>query len=300
MKRLSVFIICACVFICAGLSASAIAETVIVMSYAGKVKITPAGKAKEILPSPNMVLKAGDRIKTGRESYMEIAFERKRENIVRIEEKSDVIIKLEGDEKIELIDGEIYTVLKGLKRGEEFQVRTPCAVCGARGTGWNTKTTAKKTDVAVFDDKIFVRGIKPDGSVMEEKYWVNEGFERRIKKFEKPEKMTKMSEKKLKAMKDKMEPPKPPRKPEKKPKKPKAPKKTKEKPSVREKREERVRKIEQIEKKKKAAERAFIKREERREATVDRRDEKRIEALSEKRKKEAADKDRQSTGDISP
>ena len=54
-----------------------------------------------------------------------------------------------------------------------------------------------------FEGKVFTRGINRDGSVMEDDFWVKEGYERTIKKFGKPGKMTKMSKEKLKKMKSK-------------------------------------------------------------------------------------------------
>jgi hypothetical protein len=196
-KRSLAFLLCAGLVFGAFFHAEAASDPVSVVSLAGEVKVTPAGAAKPVACEPKMFLQSGDRIKTGRESYLEIAFDRRRENIVRIEEKSDVVLRLADGEKIELVDGRIFTVLKNLKSGEVFRVRTPCAVCGARGTGWQTKTTGEETDVSVFDGRVLARGIKKDGSAMEREHWIDEGFERKIKKHEKPGDMTKVPDKKI-------------------------------------------------------------------------------------------------------
>jgi hypothetical protein len=149
---------------------------------------------------PDMPLSEGTRIVTGDESYVEIAFDKLRGNIVKVKENSEVVIKLEGDDRIELIDGKMFTLLRNLKRGQAFQVRTPCAVCGARGTGWGVITDSKITDVAVFQGKVFVKGLKRDGSAMDKEYWVERGFERKVKRFKDPGEMLKISDERLAEM----------------------------------------------------------------------------------------------------
>ncbi|RKY42102.1 MAG: hypothetical protein DRP85_04015 [Candidatus Makaraimicrobium thalassicum] len=200
MKKVLILLVCAVCTVWAGASVLASGGTVIVVSYAGDVKVVPAGEIEPVACQPGMLLKEGARIITGEESYVKIAFDRPRSNIVKVKENSEVMIKLEGPDRIELIDGKLFILLRDIKRGETFRVRTPCAVCGARGTGWGVETDGKVADVAVFDGSVFVRSIRKDGSVMEDEYWVERGFERRVEKFERPGRMEKISEARLSAM----------------------------------------------------------------------------------------------------
>jgi|GEM_PF-1041451 len=186
-------------------AAQALERTVRVASYAGDVKIVPVGAAKGEACRVGMKLKAGTRVITGEEASVEVTFDKPGRNVLKIKENSEVVIKLEDADRIDLVDGEIITVLRDLKRGETFRVRTPCATCGARGTGWNTKTDKNITNVAVFDGEIFVRGIKKDGSAMDEEYRVKRGFERKIRKFERPAKMEKISEARFSRMEREVE-----------------------------------------------------------------------------------------------
>ena len=71
-------------------------------------------------------------------------------------------------------------LLKDLPKGSEFKVRTPCAVCGARGTGWLIKTTDKFTEILVFENKVFLQGFNPDGSIRDGDFWTERGFKRTI------------------------------------------------------------------------------------------------------------------------
>ena len=186
MKKIIILLTCAVFAACAFLPVHAAGNPVIVISYAGEVKIIPAGKVASVACRPDMLLAEGTRIVTGEESYVAIALDRPRSNIVKIKENSEVVIKLDSMDKIELIDGKMFTLLRNLKKGRTFRVQTPCAVCGARGTGWCSETDGNITTVAVFKDKVFVRGVNRDGSVMEKEFWVGRGFERKVKKFEHP------------------------------------------------------------------------------------------------------------------
>ncbi|MGB2599056.1 MAG: FecR domain-containing protein [Candidatus Omnitrophota bacterium] len=281
MRKFLIFILCVGFLTGAASFASASDGTVMVVSYAGDVKITPAGSARAVACKPEMILGAGDHIKTGAESYLEVAFERAKDNVVRIEEKSDVIMKLTDEERIELINGEVFAVLSKLERGEEFKIKTPTAVCGARGTGWNTKTDGKVTDVSVFDKRVFVRGIKPDGSVMEKKFWVRKGFERRIKKFEKPERMQKISKRRIEKMKEKA---RDLRKPTGKPKeKPGRKPKEKLKDRARKTREKPERMRSKMKRKDKDISREAFIREERATSIIDRRDDKKLDEIREEK-----------------
>ena len=190
-------------FILTGLpiSASAQASSAKVISYSGNVDIFKTDSVDAVGCAAGMKFKTGDRIKTGAEAYVEMAFDRKSDSIVRVEENSNVVLMLKGNDKIELIDGEILTRLQNMPKGTIFQVRTPSAVCGARGTGWGTKAKGGETTVSSFESTVFVRGVKKDGSPMEGEETVKEGHERKTKKFEKPGKETKVPEKKLEEMK---------------------------------------------------------------------------------------------------
>lgn len=164
-----------------------------VVASSGVVLITPSSTGKEIVPVQGMQLNPGDRVQTKGKSYVDISFDADKKDVVRVGEKTDVIIRIDKKEQLELVDGSLIAVLKGPK-GEAFKIKTPCAVCGARGTGWETKTDSEATEVAVFDDKVFVQGINPDGTPMEEESWVDEGYERKIEKFKEPGEQEKLSE----------------------------------------------------------------------------------------------------------
>lgn len=171
-----------------------------VTSLEGSVMILPSGEALEVKCEKGMLLKSGDRITTGEKSYLEIAFDSEKGNVVKVKENTQVVVRLKGDEKIELIDGELVTSLKNLKKGTEFRIVTPSAVCGARGTGWVTKAGKDLTVISVFDGTVFTLGLEKDGSLMEKEYLTKYGYRREIKRFETPGGLEKISEIDLKDM----------------------------------------------------------------------------------------------------
>jgi len=197
MKKILVLMICA-VFAFSGAAFSA-EETVTVVSFAGDVKITPAGSNSPVACEEGMVLGEGARVITGDGSEVTLAFDKPKRNLVKAKSNTEVVIKLIGAEKIELIDGELFTLLKNLKRGEEFQVRTPCAVCGARGTGWVMITDGVTTWMGVFQNDVWMQGIDPNGNPIGDKFWTGAGFFRVTGQFQLPGGAQKMTQEQLNA-----------------------------------------------------------------------------------------------------
>ena len=74
MKKLLIFSLFLLLLIVSADNSDALKENVIVISYAGDVRIIPTGTIVEVECEPGMFLGTGDRVKTGPESYLEIAF----------------------------------------------------------------------------------------------------------------------------------------------------------------------------------------------------------------------------------
>jgi hypothetical protein len=169
-----------------GLSTLCQAETVQVFAVSGDVKVVPRGRNIGIACEKAMVLQSGDWVKTGSNSSVSLAFDKDGENAVTIEENSLVIVKLDGYFKIQLLTGEIYAILENVEHGETFRVLTPSAVTEATSSGWGAKSDGTYTNVVVFDNKVFICGINKDGSVKKEKFWIEEGYQRKTINFEDP------------------------------------------------------------------------------------------------------------------
>jgi len=178
--------------------------SVSIISYYGRVEITRAGMTDTVPPESGMALNPGDAVRTGKDSYLELSFGELHTRTVRIEERSHVVLLAGENDEVELIDGGVFTVIDKLGKGKTFQVKTPCAVCGARGTAWQTSTDGKTALVSVAQDRVFVKGVNKDGSYMKDVFWVDEGFESKIRKFEKPGKINRITGEKRDLLKSKM------------------------------------------------------------------------------------------------
>ncbi len=148
-----------------------------IISIEGDVRVLPRGWIDWIEADIGMALRGGDRLKTGPNAECSLAFDKKRKNSVGILENSDVIILLKEKEKIEIIEASIYAKLLGLPIGSEFEIKTPTAVCGARGTGLGVKGDKDNTEASAYKNDIYV--INEAG----EEKGIKQGFKRNIDKF---------------------------------------------------------------------------------------------------------------------
>jgi hypothetical protein len=78
--------------------------------------------------------------------------------------------------------GKILVAIKKLEPKSSFVVKTPTAVCGARGTGWSEETSADKTRLCVFEDEVFLQSLDTSGKPKRKKHTASEGTERLIEK----------------------------------------------------------------------------------------------------------------------
>jgi len=177
-----------------GLFLTASAEDAVTVSgIEGTVEVLRAGQAAWQKAELDMLLTSGDSVKTHEESSLELSFDDEGKNLVSIEENTHVVLKLGEREKIELIDGEILALVTRLPKGSVFEIRTPTAVCGARGTGWGGKANKKETVVSCYAKKAYAKGIDKQGNIMEDNLTVPKGFKTVVKLFQKPSKLMKLA-----------------------------------------------------------------------------------------------------------
>lgn len=169
-------------------------SSVNVTDVTGNVEFLAQGAASWETLEKGMRLRSGDSVKTKSKSSATFAFDSRKRNLVTVKQNSHVVLKLAGSEKLELIDGEVFALVKNLPRGSSFEIRTPTAVCGARGTGWGVIASQMETIVRAFENDSYVMGIDESGDIIRKKLIVLEGFETTIKRFQMPSKLTKISD----------------------------------------------------------------------------------------------------------
>jgi hypothetical protein len=169
-------------------------ETVKVISVKGSPKIIKLAANEWVLCKADMVIENGDRIKTLGNEVVEISFAKNGANIIRIEENSDVFVKkTQAPYSVELLNGEVMSLIKNLPKDSAFEIRTPAGLSGSRGTGWRSQTDGLKATFDVFEDSIYAKGIDQAGNVMKEELIVERGWRTIVDKFEKPSRLEKLS-----------------------------------------------------------------------------------------------------------
>lgn len=133
-----------------------------------------------------MQLEAGDKIKTSNIGSTEISFNEDDSNFVRLSENTVAEILLQENEKIDVSEGEIFTSISNLPIGSAFEIRTPTAVSGARGTDWVTKVTSEGTDVEAIDRMSYVKHFQGEGTLSPEMTLIQSGQMTSVRKFERP------------------------------------------------------------------------------------------------------------------
>jgi hypothetical protein len=111
-----------------------------IAKFSGEVKVTNKGETKTHAAKLGEVVKEGDLIETGKNGLVEIRLDNN--NAVNLKPDSKLlIVKLlvnsqtgEYENIFELTIGKIKARIEGLKGKSKFEVKTPLAICGARGT----------------------------------------------------------------------------------------------------------------------------------------------------------------------
>lgn len=143
-------------------------EGAVVIKVSGKVRIKEKKSRKWKDAEERMFLGSGDTIKTEKDSWAEIGFGEEADNIIKVKESTEVELSDFGPITLDLLLGEIRSLVEKLESDSTFEIRTPTSVCGARGTGWDTNTDGKKVTVDAYENDVFFQTIDKRGKVLEE------------------------------------------------------------------------------------------------------------------------------------
>ena len=186
------------ILICSFSDAAKSAPRVRIIRVEGHAEVLKLGSGAWDKAVKGVYLNTGDSVKTKRESSCDIAFDSTKDNVVNVRPLSHVVIKLEGNERIRLVDGEVFALIRGLSEGSSFEIRTPSAVCGARGTGFGAAKEGASTVASAYEDDIYTLGLKKDGTPMPGELDVEEGYESIVRGLGRPGAPTKIGREKYK------------------------------------------------------------------------------------------------------
>lgn len=133
-----------------------------------------------------MYLESGDKIRTGHNSKMGLGFDENENNILEVDSDSSAILILKGNEKMELLEGRVFVTIDELPAGASFEIRTPAAVTGVRGTDWVITASADATDIESIDGTPYIKSFEEDGKLSDEETIVLAGYETTVERFRKP------------------------------------------------------------------------------------------------------------------
>ncbi len=183
------------------------ADQVEITKISGEVKVLFENTTDYQLAEEGMLLKQGDKVKTLSNASAELSFNEDDSNVVRISENSDLTVTLKEDEKLDMSVGEVFATVSNLPQGSSFEIRTPTAVSGARGTDWVTTVSDDGTDVEAIDSVPYVRHFESTGVVSNEKTLIQPGQMTKVRKFNRPmlqQSIKEQSREKWKAVKQNM------------------------------------------------------------------------------------------------
>ncbi|MFA5157180.1 MAG: FecR domain-containing protein [Candidatus Omnitrophota bacterium] len=162
MKRIFVFIIAVSFLLV--LPMALFAQTAKVIDRRGQVMVKKEAGLEWEKVKLNMVLNDGAEVETKARSECILAFDEEPTNIVSVKENTKIKIESVKPGNIFLPQGRVFALVENLAKEEKFQVRTPTAIAGARGTGWVTGFNNGNTNAECFENTIFVQGLDENGN----------------------------------------------------------------------------------------------------------------------------------------
>lgn len=161
----------------------------IVIMKSGEVKISINEKKWQDISLKDKI-SIDNIIKTGKNSHAVLSF---KNSLVKIKENSKIKLKsLSSSEKkksktsFKLFFGNVLSKISKLKKDESYEVETPTAVVGVRGTEFSVMAGKGETRVKVFEGAVKLRSLRKKGlSIMLRKNEVGSFIKGKMKKMKK-------------------------------------------------------------------------------------------------------------------
>jgi hypothetical protein len=154
----------------------------------GNVQVQPPGDEGWKKAEDGMQVNIGDSIRTARHSKADIALDAEKKNIIALGEKTLVVLNSASADTIDRLDlsrGKVYSNMEGIKSGLSFEVNTPSAVAGVRGSSYMVYAEKDEDEVSAYKDTVFIKAFDADKNQISE-IMLPEGFKTFIGRFEAP------------------------------------------------------------------------------------------------------------------
>ena len=169
----------------------------------GNISIERNGE--KIIATSYMVLNSRDRIETSEGSFVEVAYDDKMANVVRIGPGSRVVLEssvIAKNTELFMDRGSVMVKLNNMEKRSTFKVCTPVAICGVRGTGFGVALNAGSATITEYESAVYVKGITRNHEEMPGELVLEEGWKVRVDKFESPSKVERLTDSEYKEWKD--------------------------------------------------------------------------------------------------
>ncbi len=171
-------------------------QAAMITNLEGNVQVQSAADKSWTKAKVGMAVNIGDSIQTARSSMADVALDESNKNTIRVDESTLVVITSSNAadiNKLDLSHGKVYANVEEVKAGLGFEVKTPSAVAGVRGTGLSVESSQRRDEVAAFKDSVFVKSFDSQGRQIDE-ITIPEGFKAMVERFEKAGELSKLSE----------------------------------------------------------------------------------------------------------
>lgn len=183
MKRKSHRLILLCaLFMSLFISLSIAAE---VTFLKGKAQVKTSGDAEWMPAEVGMQIDIGDSIQTARRSKIDLALDKEKKNVIRIDQNTLVVINstVAGEiNRFDVSQGTIYASIENAKSGLIYEIASPSSVAGVRGTGWKNDVQRDRDEISCFEREIFVKTYDKLKNLISETI-VPEGFKTIVERF---------------------------------------------------------------------------------------------------------------------
>lgn len=169
----------------------------------GDVSIYRSGE--KISARSYMVLNSRDRIETSPGSFVEVAYDDKMANVIRIDPSSRVVLEssvITKNTEIFMDRGRVMAKLNKMAKGSSFKIRTPVAISGVRGTGFAVAVDGNSAVITEYESAVYVKGITRSYEEMPGELVLEEGWKASVTKFEVPLKAERLTDAEYKEWKD--------------------------------------------------------------------------------------------------
>lgn len=187
MKKQLIFVFFLSIFLGAGAFFTSLQAGEIIY-LEGNVQVKPATEEGWKTAEKGMKVNIGDSIRTARHSLADVALDEEKKNTIRIDPKTTIILGSNNAGTIDKLDisrGRVYSKLENLKAGLTFEVDTPSAVAGVRGSSYSVNSERDEDEIKAYKDEVFIKAYDANKNLITEAT-LPEGFKTFIDRFEGP------------------------------------------------------------------------------------------------------------------